>query len=99
MLSQQLSAEEKQLFSWLPDQEKWQSNQIVEGLFCSFSHTEKKLLIVVEDDAHDHPDAYTYREILQKELAVNGYKLLFLSAWEIGHNASNAKAKLDDFWE
>jgi|GEM_PF-4587173 very-short-patch-repair endonuclease len=97
MLSQQLSAEEKQLFSWLPDQEKWQSNQIVEGLFCSFFHTEKKLLIVVEDDAHDHPDAYTYREILQKELAAKGYKLLFLSSWEIGHSSDIVRKKLGEF--
>lgn len=97
MLSQQLSKQEQQLQKWLPDQREWLINQIIEGLFCSFFHPLKKQLIVVEDDAHDHPDAYTYREILQKELAAKGYRLIFLSAWEIVHNPDLAKVKLCDF--
>lgn len=97
MLSQQQSAEEKILFSWLPNQNNWLINQIVEGLFCSLTHPDRKLLIVVEDDAHDHPDAYTYREVLQKELADKGYKLIFFSAWEISHNPIIAKEKLGSF--
>lgn len=97
MLSQQLSKEEQHLLKWLPDQSEWLLNQIIEGMFCSFYHPLNKQLIVVEDDAHDHPDAYTYREVLEMELAAKSYRLIFFSAWEISHNPVLVKEKLGAF--